>query len=451
MISLDILSRGRWVNILGKLRSKSLLQLFLASSVKVSMALSSFVIFYLTAKLMSASLYGQFAYGFSLATFIGGIATLGLHVGVFRWWSEIQNNDGEIQAEVMLLEGVVGSLAGGVVIGVLTYLFLNLFHVGDLSIFAACLMIPIYTLSEYLSSALRSKGKVGLSLLPRDLYWRLLLCIVFGILWIFKFKINAFDAINIMSVSLVPFVVYQFIALDVGKHASALGNISKLSIYPVRVRQSLSLFASTSLGLATRYFDILLLGIFVQPAAVGAYFVAVRIANLMNIVQLSSNTISGPLIADAYFSGDKHLLSRAVRDIVVPTTLITVMGFLVVCPLSPFILGVFNKDFASSWSELLILGSGVTISCALGPTGYIMQMTGFEHEYLKMSLISGFLTLLVLFIFVYFAGSLGAAIGSSIGMVAIKVWNRQFILKNLGIEPSILILLDRNLVKEGCQ
>ena len=57
-------------------------------AIKVASAALTYLMFVLVARATGAAAFGQFSFGFNLATFLSVVGGLGLHVLIMRWWPE---------------------------------------------------------------------------------------------------------------------------------------------------------------------------------------------------------------------------------------------------------------------------------------------------------------------------------------------------------------------------
>jgi O-antigen/teichoic acid export membrane protein len=133
----------------------------------------------------------------------------------------------------------------------------------------------------------------------------------------------------------------------------------------------------TTLGLS--YIDVILLGFFLPPEAVGVYFAATRILQFVVFAQYAASAATAQRFADAEARGDRATLAALVTRTARLTgglTLLTGAGVLAAAPL---LLALFGPAFASSLPVLAILIGGVLVQSTFGPAEDLLNMLGQER------------------------------------------------------------------------
>jgi O-antigen/teichoic acid export membrane protein len=133
----------------------------------------------------------------------------------------------------------------------------------------------------------------------------------------------------------------------------------------------------TSLGLT--FVDVLLLGLFLQPAEVGVYFAATRILQFVVFVQYAASAATAQRFAEARSSGDevtlRALVTRTARLTAVSTTAVgaALLGA------APLLLALFGPGFSAGFGALAILVAGIAAQSAFGPAEDVLKMLGAER------------------------------------------------------------------------
>ncbi|MEZ8612216.1 oligosaccharide flippase family protein [Vibrio sp. 10N.239.311.D11] len=153
-----------------------------------------------------------------------------------------------------------------------------------------------------------------------------------------------------------------------------------------------------------------------------AYFrVALVGTTLLSLGLNSVNSVSGPKIAGMYKKGDlvgtQEILLKSVR-ISCACTVPFVILFLFFGEF--FIVLLFGEQYRSAGILLSILCIGQLLNCALGSVGLVLNMTGNENYTLRTQLVTLFLTITLLVIFIPIYNAIGAAIAVSTSLIC---WN----------------------------
>jgi len=195
---------------------------------------------------------------------------------------------------------------------------------------------------------------------------------------------------------------------------------------------------------------ILMLGGLASAEDVGLYRVAISASRPVGLALLSVNMAIGPTIAQMYAAGEFGKMQKVVTKSTQAMFFFTfpLVLLLVLCGpwLVPF---VFGRTFEPSVLPLSILCAGLLINTAMGSVGLLLNMTGLEKFTVLGNICSLCLNLGIGFILIPHLGASGAAIASSIGLIAwniilaINVYNHLHI-----VTPSFL---SDTFLKKNCR
>jgi O-antigen/teichoic acid export membrane protein len=105
-----------------------------------------------------------------------------------------------------------------------------------------------------------------------------------------------------------------------------------------------------------------------------------------------------------------------------------------------WILGFFGPDFPAYHTELILLSLGMAISAAVGCVGLLLALSGHERFLSKVQLSTTFAALGIVIAGTWYAGTLGAAAGTMIGMSVRNLILWVYARRNLEVEASVLSL-----------
>ena len=138
------------------------------------------------------------------------------------------------------------------------------------------------------------------------------------------------------------------------------------------------------MGLAS--VDVILLGLFLPPEAVGAYFAATRLLQFVVFVPFAASSVTAQRFAEAQAHGDAAGLQALVTRTARLTTRATLAVGAALLVAAPLLLGLLGPGFEASLPVLAILIGGVAAGAALGPGGDLLTMLGAERLCAAVSL-----------------------------------------------------------------
>ncbi|MGC8201393.1 lipopolysaccharide biosynthesis protein [Aliiroseovarius sp. PTFE2010] len=404
----------------GRLRSDQLLAKLLrgglnALVIKIGAAGLSFVMFLTLAKAMNAGTYGQFAFGFSLATFLAIFGSFGLRNLSLRFAAiyALERRDNDMSALVRYCYTRV--LAGTGACAILLML------TGVISqtpwLIGAGLLTLALGLGELQPHILRASTSMNRALFPRDILWRLVV-IAAAVAASFGFlTLGASGWLLLAATSLLMITAIQFV---MSPHLGPLafkGGIGE----PDRWRAQLGgLWGSSIVVSAAPNLSVVFLGLVSDAQETGAFFAALRLAMLMNLFLLATNMIAAPLIASHHALDDRASVQRICRLVLIGVGVPSTITFLVFLAAGGWVLDLFAPGYDAAKPVLLIIAAGYLISALAGPTAQIMEMQGDATFQLKVMTISLAVALCALVPLSMAFGATGAALTLAAHTI---VWN----------------------------
>lgn len=184
--------------------------------------------------------------------------------------------------------------------------------------------------------------------------------------------------------------------------------------------------------------DVLMLGFLKNPASVGIYASADKIAGYLTVFISIMTQISSPAVARLNALDEKAKLQKALTKSIRWIFLCSAFFYLMVVIFSKSIMLYFGPGFLGGQYALIIIATGQLISIAFGPVGMISVMTGNERLTAIFMSVSIILNITLNFILVPLYGINGTAISTTLVLI---FWNlSMFILvkKKTGIRTWIL-------------
>jgi O-antigen/teichoic acid export membrane protein len=193
------------------------------------------------------------------------------------------------------------------------------------------------------------------------------------------------------------------------------------------------IFTSMSVLLYTQA-DIWILGMLSSTETVGIYGIAAKLALLVYFPMMAFAAIIPPLISSIHASGNLDELRKMVSE---STRWILSMSIPIILVLSlegKYILKyVYGPEFVAGYVPLLILVLGQLIKAGAGLIGVILQMTGEHKIYMKVTIISGILNIILNIVLIPRFGMIGAAIATAFCLSMIDIISIFIIHKRLSV------------------
>ena len=340
------------------------------------------------ARFLTPDEYGRFAFGLNLAIIAAAIGSFGFSTGIMRYWPKYRVAKDDVGARGMVRLGYQLSLSGGFIMlcvamagGYFSSIFQSKNQVAEFA--AVGILGLLIGLGDYSTNLLRAQGSTIVSMLPRDVLWRIFSVAVAGFFVWLGFSISGSLALMICAAVLLVLTTWQVqtvrknmrVALRAGDFRNEWSEL-RGSLLP--------LWASSVIFAMIQQFDVVIVGSLLGNADAGAYFAAQKTAMLLSLVLIAAGLVSAPTMAALFHSGKIVELQRLCRNLSVAIAAVTIVGFIFLVLLGHRLLGLFDPNFVSAYPILLIIAFGCMIDAVSGPNAYLMQMTSFERPYLKV-------------------------------------------------------------------
>ncbi|MCB9992356.1 MAG: oligosaccharide flippase family protein [Hyphomicrobiaceae bacterium] len=411
--------------------------------IKVATAGLTYLMFVVLSRTMGPVPYGQFAFGFALATVVAIGASVGQQTAILRFWPEEEvagrperaaNAVRSGWALVLIASGVLSALL------VLVALAMGLLGGGLWSVahlFATVLLILPMAAAEYGSSVLRAQGSVWTALLPRDVIWRVLVPGAVWLLYLLHVEVSGAGALVLTALLLAVAMALQFLAAGWRHYENGVSFSGLRTYWAARGEASRWFLVGTVVDSAALNVDIVLVGLLVAEASAGIYFNAFRTAGLMTLFMFAITLVVAPMVAKHYHAGEMRQAQAVTTFNAWAGFLFSLAVFAGFMLFGDLILSLFGDHYAGGQLILIILSVGLLADAATGPTRIVMMMTGHERDYVRIfgSIMLVGMAIQVVVIPAY--GLIGAAIVNAasrfVAQCAIAWWTNR----HVGIETSL--------------
>ena len=413
--------------------------------IKMAGAVLSYVSIVVFAHLLDAEQYGRFAFGLNAAIIISAIGNLGTSTGIMRYWPKYLVASDPVRAKGSVELGFTLAFWGGIVlIGLLglvstarTLLGLPPEYSFALATGLLGLMISI---GDYSTNLLRAQGSTLVSMLPRDIIWRVAAPALSYLLLHSGLGLSGTDALLISALVLLVLNLWQ--GAHIARHVRALGKgLAAIRDFAALRPSLLPIWMSGIVYAMIQQFDVVIVGSLVSKPDAGAYFAAQKTALMLSLVLIAGGLVTAPQMAALFHAGKLGELQRLCQKLALAIAATTLLGYLVLIGIGGFLLRMFDPAFVTAYPILLIIGFGTVVDAISGPNSYLMQMTNYERPYLKVMLTCYALVVAAQFILVPRFGSMGAAYASAGGVILWNVLVIAFLRRQAKLDPSLLGVL----------
>jgi O-antigen/teichoic acid export membrane protein len=200
-------------------------------------------------------------------------------------------------------------------------------------------------------------------------------------------------------------------------------------------RASSNLWAASTMSLMVQWSGILIAGALVSSSEVAYLTAAQRTAMLTSFVLMVVNMVVAPRYAllwkENKFDEIQRLAKWSTRGMVVLA--LPIITLMLVMP--DFIMGLFGDEFVVAGNLLAIMAIGQFINVATGSVGFLLNMSGHERDFRRVTMFAGPLTIILSYFFIVQWGVIGAAVATAVGLSLQNIGALFMVRKRLGFWP----------------
>ena len=382
-----------------------------------------FVTTFLLTHSLGASLYGIYSFGKTLSSIAATITNLGTDQSIVRFIPAYED-DRPAQNRVIGL-ATLTSLTGSIVVGSILYVsapilteftLQNPLLVTTLRLFAV--VLPFMTLTGCISSVFRSLELPGYQIVSGNIGRQVFRLITIGIVVAIGATLT-----GVLVAAVLAWVLAFLLA--VGLFVIRTDFRPGLSGSEPGIRRfynfSIPLTMSDVGKLLLNEIDVLMVGIFLPGSAVGIYNLSTVLSQVLNLPATGLNTIYPPIAARMYDNdeyADLEALFTQVTRWMFTLSLLPAIGLFV---FSGEIMSLFGDGFGVGGTVLSLFVVAWMFNAAVGPVNYTLMMT--DHQYLMMidRWGAGIANAILNYLFITRFGLVGAAMATTIVLVAESV------------------------------
>ncbi|HUU28956.1 MAG TPA: flippase [archaeon] len=374
--------------------------------------------------------FGLLFLGVSTIAVVGGLAVVGLDMGVARFIPLYLGQEDRPRLRGMLRYALAASLFTGVAAGAALYLAgpwiaVNLLRNEPLvDVFHICaLCLPFYVSDRVLIKTVVAFQKIGYRVAVNQILnplVRLLLTLallaagmgVLGAMW-------AYLASELLSFAALLWLVEKRIFPVFSTPGEEIENLFEARAF---FAYSLPLFLAGIIDLVLNYTDAFMTDYFLDASQVGIYGAAATLTSLAALGTELLNPMFLSIITQDYarrnlpgvvstFNNNNRWFSYITLPIV---------ALLVILPSETIVL-IWGNSFEAGWASLVILTLGRAVFYLATTSGFVLSMHGATRYILIANLISALLNVVLNYSLIPLLGITGAALGTAISLTVQSV------------------------------
>ena len=421
-----------------------LIQSAISFAIKLGSGIAAYVLFAIIARLSSPEEFGRFSILFSIAILLGIMGSLGLQVFMVKEQPKARAQD-DLAAEAGLYKFARLSLIWTAPITAAIFTAVALWAAEGMSVSIIAfgiLLTLLYAISQATIGMLRVQEKTLFAIATRDLLWRVIAIVVFVV----TVTLTDFDrtviALAALSIALLPVVI---------SHCFLIQRHTRKNFGSTTPQLNKKEWIDTTMGLglvavissADFYLYTIVLGILLSATDAGVFFAALKTAELLNMFLMAVTLIMSPKLSAMVAAKNRNGLQTQCNVNLVLQAIPLVPACLVLFVAAPYILSIFDPNYAQYGNLLRILGAVMLLNAMTGATVLLMQVGGMHWRQVCYQGGSLALSLAIMPWLVTVYDVYGAAIGFAIAKL---LWNITAIIairKKLGVDPSLLGFVDK--------
>jgi O-antigen/teichoic acid export membrane protein len=388
---------------------------------------------------MEPASFGSFAIIFNAMSFLSVFALCGQETLIARSWDEYTGSGRPALARGALTFGATVVVGVALLMALAVAIVWPTWHaaVSLPLVLAAAAYLFANALMQFFGQFSRVAAGVLIGEPPRELLWRLIVVFTIAFHHAFNLEFDSTDFFLASAAALVIAIVVQAWQVARVVPASVKSAVSEREV-AVWIPRSFKMWLSALMDTTGQYLEVVVIGLFIGPAAAGFYFVATRITNVFAMIAGAISVYATPRISALFYGNAKRELQDILTSLAVIGAILIGGAFVTIVVVGKLLLWAFGAVYVSAYPALLVLAAGASIGALAGPATHVLLLTGHEGTYPR---IMG-CTLLLRF-------GLIALLGPTYGLMgAVAAWSISAIFMTtvlivacrrlVGLDPSLI-------------
>jgi len=350
----------------------------IAFAIRIAGAALAFVSQIVLARMMGRFEYGVFVFVWVLMILFGNLACLGFPTAIIRFLPQYDasGNHDAIRGVTATARLFVLAVAGGLALIGMAALYAFSGMVENyyiMPIFLGLIAVPMIALGDVLDGTARANHWPVMALSPTFLIRPTLILLFMLAAILFG---AAHTAVTAMAAALAAafvtvFCQYLAVTFRLRRHYP---NGPKTIEFNAWFAVAFPVFLAEGVGYLLTNSDVVVVGIFLDPAEVAVYFAAAKIMALVHFVYFAVKAAIGPRFAAIIAENDRTKLAAFATEAARWTFFPALAIGLVVFAAGQFLLSLFGAAFTEGEVVIAILLSGVLAKALVGPAEILLMM-----------------------------------------------------------------------------
>lgn len=381
-----------------------------------------FILSFLLTRGLGVSLYGIYTYGTTILSFAIILARMGGGKAVLRFVPAYEDQSSYRNRLVGL--AYLTALAGSTIIGIAIFILAPTISsvtldtpllVDVLRILA--LILPFNTVIKLTNAVFRGTEQLKYQVLISDILHPIIQVGVVGIALFLGYSLLGIVSALALTAVLICIIAMTLLYNQTTIHPSICIHREQSELFEF-YNFSIPLTLKDMGSLLYNRVDILMIGIFLVESSVGVYRISVLIASLVVLPLAALNQLFPP-VASRLYSNTKTAELESVYETVTRWSLtVAIPPALITSLYSSEVLKIFGSEFTTGSFVLVLFVLGQLTDSAVGPSGYLLMMTGNQYLSLVNQWLFGLLNISLNYLFITKFGLIGAALATA-GLLAL--------------------------------
>jgi O-antigen/teichoic acid export membrane protein len=440
-VSAALMTGVRAIVIGGTDRSRSQRDAVVAFLVRCASAALLYLTQVALARWMGSAEYGVYVGVWTGILLLGGMAHLGLNLGVIALIPTLRDTGDEAGARGLMLSSRVFAAAAGTAMAALAMCVLVVFGHGlspayQTTAILALACLPMFVLADVQDGIGRGNGWMDAALIPPYIVRPLLILLVMAA----AHAINAPMVATTAAIAAILATWIASLAQAVWLNAKIVARYGAgLKTYRLRswLTSSVPLLAISSAEILLQNTDVLVLSRLTTPTEVAIYFAAGKTMSLIMFVHYAVGSAMANRFASFKARGDTAGLAACVRDAVNWTFWPSLAAAVLILLLGEHLLALFGPQFVAGYPVMAILVVGFLTRSAMGPAEFLLNMQGEQRLCALVMMGAALLNIALNLILVPLYGITGAATATAISLMTAALLNAAVAKRKLGLDVAI--------------
>jgi O-antigen/teichoic acid export membrane protein len=395
----------------------------------------------LFARWMGSFEFGIYVYVFAWVLVIGEFADLGLAPAAQRFIPEYASSKSTAMLRGFICYSRWLTVAAAALIGLGGAGLVKLAEplLADyvvLPLMIACVTLPFYALLQLQDGIARSYNWVQLALMPMYVIRHVVLLAMVGVAYVLGLPTDAVTVTMFLALSLALTAIGQTIVLnrrlartiEAGPRAADTRNWFAVSVPMLMVGGFYLLLTHT---------DILVLQQFRGPDQVAMYYAASKTIALVSFVYFAVSAAVAHRFTEYHVSGDRERLAEFLGDSIKWTFWPSAAAAVGILLLGKPLLSLFGPVFVEGFQAMVILAAGLLARASVGPVERLLTMLGEQRVCAAVYGFAFLLNLVLCILMIPVLGIEGAAVSTTLALIAESLLLFHVTRKRLGLHAFI--------------